>query len=71
MFVSCDAKAATKNFVDLSRPASKTAKGNPFFPVKVIEVYIYIQEFGRCQSVSRMKCNTGSCNETDKYLKKI
>jgi len=41
VFVSCDAKAATKNFVDLSRPASKTAKGNPFFPVKIVPVDLF------------------------------
>ena len=35
VFVACDAKAAMKNFVDLSRPASKTLKGEPLLPVKV------------------------------------
>jgi len=41
VYVSCDAKAAMKNFVDLSRPASKTCKGEPFFPVKVIPVDLF------------------------------
>ena len=39
--MSCDASAAMKNFVDLCRPASKTAKGDPFFPVKVTANYPY------------------------------
>ena len=41
VYVSCDAKNAMKNFVDLARPASKTAKGDPFLPVKVIPVDLF------------------------------
>merc|ERR1712096_167946 len=41
VYVSCDAKNAMKNFVDLSRPASKTAKGDPFLPVKIIPVDLF------------------------------
>jgi len=41
VYVSCDAKNAMKNFVDLSRPPSKTAKGDPFLPVKVIPVDLF------------------------------
>jgi len=47
VFVSCDASAAMKNFVDLCRPASKTAKGDPFFPVKIVPVdmFPYVKQF--------------------------
>jgi len=41
VYVACDAKNAMKNFVDLSRPASKTAKGDPFLPVKIIPVDLF------------------------------
>ena len=35
VYVSCDARAALKNFVDLCRPESKSCKGDPFIPRKV------------------------------------
>ena len=41
VYVSCDAKNAMKNFVDLSRPPSKTMNGDPFLPVKVIPVDLF------------------------------
>ena len=41
VYISCDAKNAMKNFVDLSRPPSKTALGDPFLPVKIIPVDLF------------------------------
>ena len=41
MYISCDAKNAMKNFVDLSRPPSGTARGDPFLPVKIIPVDLF------------------------------
>merc|ERR1712080_467416 len=41
VYVSCDAKNAMKNFVDIARPASKTALGDPFMPMKVIPVDLF------------------------------
>jgi hypothetical protein len=41
VYVSCDAKNAMKNFIDLSRPPSKTAKGDPFLPVKIVPVDLF------------------------------
>jgi len=41
VYVSCDAKNAMKNFVDIARPASKTALGDPFMPIKVIPVDLF------------------------------
>merc|ERR1719244_632940 len=41
VYVSCDAKNAMKNFVDLSRPPSKTAKGDPFLPTKIVPVDLF------------------------------
>ena len=41
VYISCDAKNAMKNFVDLSRPPSKSAKGDPFLPMKIIPVDLF------------------------------
>lgn len=41
VFISCDPKAAFKNFVDLTRPASKTLIGNPFVPVTALPVDLF------------------------------
>lgn len=41
VYVSCDAKAAMKNFVDLCRPESKTARGDPFLPRKIVPVDLF------------------------------
>merc|ERR1719450_1060025 len=41
VYISCDAKNAMKNFVDLSRPPSKTAKGDPFLPIKIVPVDLF------------------------------
>ena len=41
VYISCDAKNAMKNFVDLSRAPSGTAKGDPFLPVRIIPVDLF------------------------------
>jgi hypothetical protein len=41
VFLSCDPKAAAKNFVDLSRPASKTYHGAPLVPVRAVPVDMF------------------------------
>jgi tRNA (uracil-5-)-methyltransferase len=41
VFLSCDPKAAAKNFVDLGRPTSKTYHGAPFVPVRAVPVDMF------------------------------
>lgn len=41
VYVSCNAEAATKNFVDLCRPVSKTMSGVPFVPLKAVAVDMF------------------------------
>lgn len=41
VFLSCDPKAAMKNFVDLSRPTSKTYYGAPLVPVRAVPVDMF------------------------------
>ena len=41
VYVSCDAKAAMNNFIDLGRLTSNTYKGEPFLPKKVIPVDLF------------------------------
>merc|ERR1712043_18937 len=41
VYVSCDAKAAMNNFVDLGRLTSKAYKGDPFIPKRVIPVDLF------------------------------
>ena len=41
VYVSCDARAAMNNFVDLGRMTSNTYKGEPFYPTKVIPVDLF------------------------------
>lgn len=41
MFLSCDPKAAVKNFVDLGRPTSKTYHGAPLVPVRAVPVDMF------------------------------
>ena len=41
VYISCDAKNAMKNFVDLARAPSGTAKGDPFLPTKIIPVDLF------------------------------
>lgn len=41
LFLSCDPKAAVKNFVDLSRPASKMYHGAPFVPMCAVPVDMF------------------------------
>jgi tRNA (uracil-5-)-methyltransferase len=41
VYVSCDAKAAMNNFIDLGRMTSNTYKGEPFVPRKVIPVDLF------------------------------
>lgn len=41
VYVSCNAEAAMKNFVDLCRPVSKTMSGIPFVPLKAVPVDMF------------------------------
>lgn len=41
MYISCDAGAAFKNFVDLGRAASKTLQGDPLVPVRAVSVDMF------------------------------
>ena len=41
VYVSCDAKAAMNNFIDLGRMTSNAYKGEPFYPTKVIPVDLF------------------------------
>jgi tRNA (uracil-5-)-methyltransferase len=41
VYVSCDANAATQNFVDLGRSSSNQYPGEPFLPVKVCPIDLY------------------------------
>ena len=41
VYISCDAKNAMKNFVDLARAPSGTAKGDPFLPMRIIPVDLF------------------------------
>ena len=41
VYVSCDAKAAMSNFIDLGRMTSNAYKGEPFVPKKVIPVDLF------------------------------
>ena len=39
--MSCDPRAAAKNLVDLSRPASKQYIGEPMVPIKAVAVDMF------------------------------
>ncbi|KAF5290360.1 hypothetical protein FQA39_LY14743 [Lamprigera yunnana] len=41
IYISCNAKAAMKNFIDLCRRPSKTLDGVPFVPVKAVTVDLF------------------------------
>ena len=41
VYVSCDAKAAMNNFIDLGRMTSNAYKGEPFYPTRVIPVDLF------------------------------
>ena len=41
VFMSCDGKAAFKNFVELGRAASKTLSGDPFLPIAAVAVDMF------------------------------
>uniref|UniRef100_A0A1Y1LUL4 tRNA (uracil(54)-C(5))-methyltransferase n=3 Tax=Photinus pyralis TaxID=7054 RepID=A0A1Y1LUL4_PHOPY len=41
VYISCNANAAMKNFVDLGRRPSKTIDGDPFVPVKAVAVDLF------------------------------
>ncbi|CAL8113038.1 unnamed protein product [Orchesella dallaii] len=41
IYVACNAKAAMKNFIDLSRPSSNAFRGQPFIPIKLIPVDMF------------------------------
>lgn len=41
VYVSCDARAAMQNFINLAKPSSNTLVGDPFIPRKVIPVDLF------------------------------
>ncbi|XP_026499811.2 tRNA (uracil-5-)-methyltransferase homolog A [Vanessa tameamea] len=41
LYMSCSPAAAIKNFVDLTRPSSKTLRGAPFVPVRAVPVDMF------------------------------
>ncbi|KAJ0176492.1 hypothetical protein K1T71_007671 [Dendrolimus kikuchii] len=41
VYISCSPSSAVKNFVDLSRPSSKTLRGAPFVPVRAVPVDMF------------------------------
>ena len=41
VFISCDARAASKNFVALARPTSNAFPGDPFMPRRAIPVDLF------------------------------
>lgn len=41
IYISCSPASAVKNFVDLSRPSSKTLRGAPFVPVQAVPVDMF------------------------------
>ena len=41
VFISCDAKAASKNFVALARPTSNAFPGDPFMPKRAVPVDLF------------------------------
>lgn len=41
VYISCNASAASKNFVDLARPISKTMFGEPLLPTKAVAVDLF------------------------------
>lgn len=41
VFLSCDSKAALKNFIELGRAQSKTLAGDPFLPVSAVVVDMF------------------------------
>jgi len=71
VYVSCDAKNAMKNFVDLARPSSKTAHGDPFMPMKVIPVDLFPHSRGFELVIlfERVKWGEILNSELDKRLK--
>uniref|UniRef100_A0A2A4IVR4 tRNA (uracil(54)-C(5))-methyltransferase n=1 Tax=Heliothis virescens TaxID=7102 RepID=A0A2A4IVR4_HELVI len=43
VYISCSPASAVKNFIDLSRPSSKTLRGAPFLPVRAVPVDMFPQ----------------------------
>ncbi|XP_075978100.1 tRNA (uracil-5-)-methyltransferase homolog A [Anticarsia gemmatalis] len=43
VYISCSPSSAVKNFIDLSRPSSKTLRGAPFLPVRAVAVDMFPQ----------------------------
>ncbi|XP_063383796.1 tRNA (uracil-5-)-methyltransferase homolog A [Cydia fagiglandana] len=41
VYISCSPASAAKNFLDLSRPSSKTLRGAPFLPVRAVPVDMF------------------------------
>lgn len=43
VYISCSPSSAVKNFIDLTRPSSKTLRGAPFLPVRAVPVDMFPQ----------------------------
>ncbi|CAB3261655.1 unnamed protein product [Arctia plantaginis] len=43
VYISCSPSSVVKNFIDLTRPSSKTLKGAPFIPVRAVPVDMFPQ----------------------------
>ena len=73
VYISCDAKNAMKNFVDLSRPPSKTNHGDPFLPVKIIPVDLFPHSKGFELVILFERIPWGEIlnSEIDKRLKEV
>lgn len=41
IYISCSPQSAVKNWVDLTRPCSKTMKGDPFIPKVAVAVDMF------------------------------
>lgn len=41
VYISCNPAAASKNFIDLGRPMSKTLQEEPFVPIKAVAVDMF------------------------------
>ncbi|XP_047029740.1 uncharacterized protein LOC124637375 [Helicoverpa zea] len=43
VYISCSPSSVVKNFIDLTRPSSKTLRGAPFLPVRAVPVDMFPQ----------------------------
>ncbi|CAB3227155.1 unnamed protein product [Arctia plantaginis] len=73
VYISCSPSSVVKNFIDLTRPSSKTLKGAPFIPVRAVPVDMFPQTkhvelailFERESSGETEEDNTGITNNVE------